>query len=347
MGIFSRKPKGSVTPQAVSAKREPLSPLSARLQLITGKGGVGRTTTALTLAESLALRGRKTLILEVRDAESELTDDPSGSSREDSMLGRALSFRAFSDPETVKYKRNEPWSLSALPCEVSPKLWAAQLVAPVGHSAFLRSIIPSDRLVKAALESKPLSRFLRSAPSMHELGIFYHLKLLEEDQAFDHIVIDLPATGHALALAQLPDKISKIIKRGQIVDSLRAGVQHIADPREAALWVVTLPETLPLTEAVELGEALAKDGIEAAGLICNRGLSRALSEYEDQLLRRFSNSNEPDLVAIARILRDANLDPDERRLIDHFKRELRLPELIDHEERVRFAMEHWPWESSS
>ena len=44
------------------------------------------------------------------------------------------------------------------------------------------------------------------------------------------------------------------------------------------------------------------------------------------------------LVAIARILRDANLDPDERRLIDHFKRELRLPELIDHEERVRFAM---------
>ena len=46
-----------------------------RLQLITGKGGVGRTTISIALAQAFAQQNQNVLLLEVRDADSELTQE--------------------------------------------------------------------------------------------------------------------------------------------------------------------------------------------------------------------------------------------------------------------------------
>lgn len=312
--------------------------LSTRLHLLTGKGGVGRTTIALALAHAFVQNGEQVLLLEARDADSDLHNDQ-GVARQDSMLGRTLS-------QTVKI-HSKAIALGAEPIEVLKGLWCAQLIAPVGHAAFLRSMIPSDRLVKAALDSRPLSKFLGSAPSMHELGLFYHLKKFDEDQRYQRIIIDLPATGHTLALSQLPDKIAKIIKKGQIVEALRAGMNTIADPHYASMWVVTLPEVLPLTEADEVSKALQRDGIEPAGVICNRGLSRAISVAEHQTLNRILTelSEHEDLDSKSTILKSMIqgqlIGKAEKELLLSFKTLHELPELSSHEQRVNFIMTHW------
>ena len=346
MGLFSKNEKSirnkesSVVNHTMPLPSQDHNPLDARLQLLTGKGGVGRTTAAITLAQAYADQGETVLLLEARDAEDELQEIEDLRSRQDSMLGRALAL-------ALDEERAPPRVLSAEPSLIRHNLWAAQLVATVGHAAFLRSIIPSHRLVKAALESKPLSKFLRSAPSMHELGLFYHLKGFEEDSKFQKIVIDLPATGHTLALSQLPDKIAKIIKKGQIVEALKAGVAHMADPQETSLWVVTLPETLPVTEAIEVAEALTADGIEPAGVICNRCLARELTSAEQYLLRPLDEGiNEQGSTAMIESLLDTlfskvQLSDQDAKKLDIFKKKLRLPEMIKHQDRVQYVLQEW------
>ena len=316
-----------------------LSGFEPRLQLITGKGGVGRTTTSIALAQAFAQQGQNVLLLEVRDADSELVQDQV--KRQDSMLGRGLA---------QCLGLNQALALNESPTQASQHLWAAQLVASEGHRGFLRSIIPSDRLVKAALESKALSRFLRSAPSMHELGIFYHLKHFDECNEFDKIVIDMPATGHTLALSQLPERIASIIKKGQIVDALRSGMEHITNPKSASMWIVTLPEKLPLSEAHEVKAALQKDGVQAAGLICNRSLKRHLTNDEQNLYEHILSTTLPEHLQdsvddtsrlLDHALQTSRVDHEVQSLLEGFQRLYYLPEMSQATDRVKHISKIW------
>ena len=234
--------------------------LQVPLHLVTGKGGVGRSSFAIALGQLLASQGKRTLILEPADAEGS-----------ESMLGRMLGVRR----------------LQAQAIEVQTNLSIAALVANVGHERFLRSLIPMKRLVKAALDSQALSRFLVSAPSMYELGIFYHLWLILQENEYDHVVLDLPATGHTLALTQLPKQIERIIRKGKMVDALKKGSEWISQPQSCSTWIVTLPERLPVSEAIDLSHALSQDHVTTAGFVLNRVPRAELEQLEEELVQRF------------------------------------------------------------
>jgi arsenite/tail-anchored protein-transporting ATPase len=238
--------------------------LQVPLHLVTGKGGVGRSSFAIALGQLLASQGKRTLILEPADTEGS-----------DSMLGRMLGVRR----------------LQAEAIEVQPNLSIAALVAHVGHERFLRSLIPMKRLVKAALDSQALSRFLVSAPSMYELGIFYHLWLILQEHEYDHVVLDLPATGHTLALTQLPKQIERIIRKGKVVDALKKGSAWISQSHSCSTWIVTLPERLPVSEAIDLSHALVQDHVTTAGFVLNRVPRVTLGTLEEKLVQQFYQSH--------------------------------------------------------
>ena len=343
MGLFRRSKNRDSARQQTRRREDRDQPLSAPLQLITGKGGVGRTTVTINLGRALAARGQKVLIVEVRDAESELGEQSSYRARGDSMLGRAIAQEQGSA---------SPYDLGPDPTQVEDHLWAAQLVASVGHERFLSSIIPSERLVRAALESKALARFLRSAPSMHELGIYYHLNLLQSDPRFDQVIVDLPASGHTLALTQLPERMARLLKRGSLVDALREGVAKIADPEYAALWVVTLPEELPISEALELERALSADGVQPAGVIMNRALPRALLSADEALITAALQARVPHDGsealksaalddAVDHILHAALLEADLSTRLHPFSKRLTLPELSTAPQRTDHINTSW------
>jgi arsenite-transporting ATPase len=240
-----------------------------RLHFVLGKGGVGRTTTAGALA--LALReasgGAAVLVVEM----DELSTEAGGA---DAPGNFPALLRAFghAESETPATPEEAFW-----PRPVAPGIDAARLTAACGHEAFLKSALPGGVMLTGALRSRPIRRFLESAPAFHEMGQMAHLAALvgaldgvSPPRRYAHAVVDLPATGHALALAELPDAARKIIPVGPVARGLAEVQACMRDPRRSDVWVVTLPETLPVSETLELLEALRTHGQPAPRIVVNR-----------------------------------------------------------------------------
>jgi anion-transporting ArsA/GET3 family ATPase len=183
--------------------------------------------------------------------------------------------------------------ISDKPATVALNLRLCRLWARTGHETFLRTILPSKTLIRAALRSKSVGKFLTAAPSFHEMGIFYHLFTLLEakrkngDLENELIVIDMPATGHALALTALPNILLRLIQGGPIAKTLRAGQAYLNSPESGEAWVVTVPEQLPVTEALELLDGLAETEISAGGIILNRVPEDPFDAEERRALHAF------------------------------------------------------------
>jgi len=217
--------------------------------LITGKGGVGRSVMTAVLARIAASRGKRVLVTEI----GEESDDYSPLAKH---FGRS---RLPTHPELIEQN-----------------LSAAVLLARTGQELFLKSVLRSGTIARAALSSDALRRLLSAGPSFREMGVFFQLltclRAKRKDESPEHelILVDMPATGHTLSLTGLPELLLRLVPRGPIADSLREGQSYLNDPKQAAAWIVTLPETLPISECLELIEGLAKTKMPVGGVMVNR-----------------------------------------------------------------------------
>ena len=223
--------------------------LQRRAILVTGKGGVGKTTLAAAIAHLAARNGKRVLVAEV-------SYEPDATS----PLARALGLERLGEEPTA----------------IAPNMKAVLLTPTSGHVRFLRATLPVKRLADAALRAAAIRRFLLAAPTLAEMGVLYRiLDLVNEKRAdggFEHelVVVDLPATGHALALAQIPAAILEVIRSGPIATAMREGIALLKDPSRTSSVVVTLPETLPVSEAMELVQSIQRSAIPFSGMVLNR-----------------------------------------------------------------------------
>ncbi len=217
--------------------------------LVTGKGGVGRSSVTAALAQLARARGRRVLVTEIGDAPEDY-----------SPLARYFGRDRFSvEPQVLE-----------------PGLRGVVLLARTGQELFLKSVLRSGTIARAALSSDVLRRLLSAGPSFREMGVFFQLLTYLRAQhadgkpEYELILVDMPATGHTLSLTGLPDLLLKLVPRGPIAESLKEGQAYLNDPTRAAAWLVTLPETLPVSECLELIDGLRKTQVPIGGVMLNR-----------------------------------------------------------------------------
>ncbi len=212
--------------------------------MVTGKGGVGKTTLTAALAQSAVAAGRRVLAAEV-------SSDASAQSPLMQRLGH-------------------PEVRSTVPVDLGNGLFGVRLVPSAGHRIFLQEALRVRLLVDAAMRSSALNRFLMAAPAFPEVGTLYQLVSLLRDPAYDHILVDLPATGHALGLASLPRVVLKVVPSGMVARAIQEGLDAMTDPDQGRAILVTLPEAMPVSETMELQKGLAGHGVEVRALVLNR-----------------------------------------------------------------------------
>jgi arsenite/tail-anchored protein-transporting ATPase len=250
--------------------------LPLRAVLVTGKGGVGKTTVTASLARYAAGQGKRVLC-------AEMVGDPAASS----ALADALGIDR----------------LDIEPVSVAPNLKAVLLAPHLGHTRFLRDVLPMKLLADAAMRSAAIRRFLAAAPTFPEMGVLYRLldlvRAKHRDGSDEHemIIVDLPATGHALALAQIPASLLRVIPTGPIAAAVREGLDLLMDRTRTGAVVVTLPETLPVSEALELIKGIHLHEIPLAHVFVNRVPFDPFTEGEREAVRAVLVGRGPTLGA--------------------------------------------------
>ncbi|MCB9641087.1 MAG: ArsA family ATPase [Myxococcales bacterium] len=258
-----------------------------RVIMVTGKGGVGKTTITAALARVAAKQGKRVLALDVeRDLES-----PSTLLK---LLGGPDAFR-----------KDEPYVINR-------QISCARLTPRGGHLQFLIDQVPFKMMAQAAMNSKYLTRFLMAAPGFQELGLIYRmLPYIRKDPKtqqchYDVVLVDLPATGHALALTSLPKPFLQIFQGGPIRAAIEEAQSYFYDPKVTGAVAITLPEPLPVSETFELLEGLRRDRVPVAGVLVNRIPQDPFEDSERKALLDFFSEHPQEVLgewSLRRVLR--------------------------------------------
>jgi anion-transporting ArsA/GET3 family ATPase len=146
-------------------------------------------------------------------------------------------------------------------------------------------------LVQIATRNKVLTRLWKAAPSFNELVLLHSISHLVAgthkrcSETFDLVIVDMPASGHAITMLGVPQGITRIAKFGTIA-TLAATLKKLLDNRNVtALAVVTLPEELPVNESIQLvGRLKDEVGLDTEQIIINGIYADELDSSEAKLL---------------------------------------------------------------
>jgi arsenite-transporting ATPase len=108
-----------------------------------------------------------------------------------------------------------------------------------------------------------------AAPGIHDLVVLGRVKQLANDGAWDVIVVDTPAAGHAASMLTSVDGLLDIVDGGPIREQALAVRDMLSDPTRSAVVAVTLAETTPVNETTELLQTCTEVGVRIAGIVVN------------------------------------------------------------------------------
>ncbi len=108
-------------------------------------------------------------------------------------------------------------------------------------------------------------------------------------EEYDLVILDAPATGHALALLRAPHTYAALARVGPMARQAGQVRDLLADPARSAYVAVARPTEMAVTETVELRASLRRDlGRELDAVIVNATLPR---RFEGEDLRRIAALN--------------------------------------------------------
>jgi anion-transporting ArsA/GET3 family ATPase len=219
-----------------------------RLLIVSGKGGVGKSTIAAALGVAAARRGLRTVVAEVagrRDIAGLLESEAGEGLRE---------------------------------VEVYPGLRHVAIEREAALAEYLRDEVPG--LLPAAIlaRSRAFGLFVDAAPGMGELltiGKVWELAQRPRHKRgavqYDLVVLDGPASGQLVGLLAAPRTFGAIARVGPVARQGAVIDRMLRDAGSVAVMAVATPEQMAVSETLSLGAALrAEIGVGLGAVVVNR-----------------------------------------------------------------------------
>ena len=219
------------------------------LIMTMGKGGVGKTIVAASIATMLAHRGHRVLLT---------TTDPAAHVKD--FINQLDEL-----PENLTVERIDP--------KVETKIYTDKIYEQ-----------KSKNLNEEA--KKLLAEDLKS-PCNEEVAVFNAFSKAINKAKRQFVVMDTAPTGHTLLLLDTTGKYHKEILKSTSMSPDRISTPYMAlqDANFAKILLIALPETTPMREAEALQKDLKRAGIVPYGWVINQSLS-VLKNIKDPLLKK-------------------------------------------------------------
>jgi anion-transporting ArsA/GET3 family ATPase len=207
--------------------------------IVAGKGGVGKTTVAATLAQMAADAGMRALVVEIE--------------------GKSGLGAAFGTADPLGYEERE----------LAPNIRARTVTPDFALIEYLEDH-GLRRLGKRLAKSGALEVVSSATPGIKDILVLGKVKALAREDPADVIIVDAPAAGHAITFLASARGLLDAVRVGPIVDQARDVNDMLTDAEKCQVILVTLPEETPVNEVVETGFALEdRVGIKLAPLVVN------------------------------------------------------------------------------
>lgn len=204
---------------------------SLQLLVVTGKGGVGKSTVSAALGAHLANRGRTVLLIEVDPRESlhHLLDTPPSG-------GEIM--------------------------EAASNLYLQHLDPRELLDDLVRERLKVGALVRKVLRSPVHRHFTEGCPGLKETAVFGRaLRLVEGHgprrlRRPDVVILDAPASGHGVAWMAAPRLVAEVISSGPVGHMAAEITAFLENQDRFGAVVVTTAEEMPVQESLELIDAM-------------------------------------------------------------------------------------------
>lgn len=223
-----------------------MKPSSRRLYIFTGKGGVGKTT-----------------------------------------LSRAFVRHLMENDHEAIYLTFKNQSLGEVHTGTTEKIIGGIKEVSLDLEECARSYI------ERRLNSKMIASWIVKTPFFRALinmvpGFTYLIylgRILEMGQSNPNLVVvlDAPASGHALTMIESTTNFQKIFESGIIFDDTMKMLNRLNDPSYTKIHVITLPSLMAWQEAVELKQGLNERTPVSVDITINNCLYPLLENELDQL----------------------------------------------------------------
>jgi anion-transporting ArsA/GET3 family ATPase len=256
--------------------------LQRELIVVTGKGGVGKSTIACALGLLAARQGRRTIVVEVGERQ---------------QLPSLLDSQQSAEPGQEIELAKRLWSLS-----IDPDRVLADWLRALGGRVSARVL----------MSSSTFQYFVAAAPGAREiLSMVRVLELTEERRsadsgrrdgraatnggrdgrsatngqrghgAYDLVILDAPATGHALAMLSSPQTFAALARVGPIANQSRSVGELLEDPLRSGYLAVAQGTEMAVSETLALRSRL-RDQLdrELDAVVVNGALPRRFDEHE-------------------------------------------------------------------